>query len=377
MPARSAGAPTVDADALTSVAQACRDEERLRFGYTAHATGGRNAGASRTGWCRSGGRWYLVAYDLEPGRLAQLPGGPDPRRRPTGARFRPRDLPGGDFAAFVRAGVAKRPAGPSTVEALVLAPAAVVSARIGRWATVTSVDAGSCRVRLVADGFDSPSFALATVGADFRVIGPPGMVAQARDWESGQPRHAYRVSQSRSFAGVPVGVGHPVADGREQCPQVRLAVEVNHRRRSLFAYFSVLWKPSKSPSATVSRSAPPVRVDAGELGERRRRQVAGQVQQRRLAPDAVHSGVRERERAHVGLGHAFQAAGAQLGRGQVEAGHPQAGRAQQAGVPPRPAAHVGRAAAGGQRAGGPPRDVRVQAGKEPPDRSAYAAAMRS
>src|SRR6266851_2217327 len=56
--------PTVDAGLLTAVAQACRDEERLRFAYTVQS-GERTARHVEPHRLVSlGRRWYLVAYDL-------------------------------------------------------------------------------------------------------------------------------------------------------------------------------------------------------------------------------------------------------------------------------------------------------------------------
>src|SRR5512141_2586239 len=56
--------PTIDADVLTTLAQACRDDERLTFGY-------RNRGGDATDrtvephrLVSVGRRWYLVAWDL-------------------------------------------------------------------------------------------------------------------------------------------------------------------------------------------------------------------------------------------------------------------------------------------------------------------------
>ena len=107
VPASWTGGPAVDPAVLTAVAQACRDVERLRVrlrrrGRHAHASGT----SSRSGWCPLGRRWYLVAYDLHRHgwrsfRLDRLDA-----PRATGARFRPRELPADDAAAFVRAGIA-------------------------------------------------------------------------------------------------------------------------------------------------------------------------------------------------------------------------------------------------------------------------------
>lgn len=61
----AASGPVVAARVLTAVAQACRDEERLRFGYASrgHAPTEREVEPHRV--VALGGRWYLVAYDLD------------------------------------------------------------------------------------------------------------------------------------------------------------------------------------------------------------------------------------------------------------------------------------------------------------------------
>jgi predicted DNA-binding transcriptional regulator YafY len=174
--------PAADVDALTTLAQACRDEERLRFGYTAHRgeVTARHVEPHRLVWL--GGRWYLVAYDLDrhDWRSFRLDRLDAPRH--TGARFRPRPLPADDAAAFVRAGIGTLPAGAHRVEALVAAPAPAVRAEIGRWATVTPAGPDSCRVTIAADSFDWPAFGLAALGAEFTVVGPPEAVAFMRGW---------------------------------------------------------------------------------------------------------------------------------------------------------------------------------------------------
>ena len=101
--ARAAQAAAISPDVLASAALACRDAERIRFGYGAasgerterHVEPHRLVALDR--------RWYLVAYDLTRNdwrsfRLDRVIGVP----RPTGARFRPRELPVADAAEFVR-----------------------------------------------------------------------------------------------------------------------------------------------------------------------------------------------------------------------------------------------------------------------------------
>lgn len=178
------GATAVDPGALIAVAQACRDDERLRFGYTAadaHVTA-RHVEPLRL--VRLGRRWYLVAYDLDrhDWRSFRLDRMADPVA--TGARFRPRELPAADAASFVRAGIGSLPT-PYLVEALVRAPAEQVRGLIGRWAEVidTGADhAGGCLVRMRADSLEWPAMALGRVGAEFTVLGPTEMREYLRDW---------------------------------------------------------------------------------------------------------------------------------------------------------------------------------------------------
>jgi predicted DNA-binding transcriptional regulator YafY len=177
----SGDTPIVDAGMLATVAQACRDEERLRFNYTA-STGdksSRNVEPHRL--VSLGRRWYLVAYDVRREdwrtfRLDRLDG-----VRTTGMRFQARQLPAPDAATFVRNAIGTvRP--EYTVEALVHMPAQAVRNQIGRWATVHELDGERCRIRMVADQLDWPTFALGSLRAEFEIIGPPEMVEHIRDW---------------------------------------------------------------------------------------------------------------------------------------------------------------------------------------------------
>jgi predicted DNA-binding transcriptional regulator YafY len=174
-------APAVDPDVLITVAQACRDDERLEFGYTARDRDPAERLVEPHRLVPLGRRWYLVAYDLQRHdwrsfRLDRLTG---PRR--TGARFLPRTLPTSDAAEFVRAGI-RNVTSTHDVEALVRAPAEAVRAQVGRWATIEEVDERSCLLRLQADDLDWPVFALGGVGAEFEVRSPPELVDRIREW---------------------------------------------------------------------------------------------------------------------------------------------------------------------------------------------------
>ncbi|GAA4234813.1 YafY family protein [Actinomadura meridiana] len=178
----AASGTSVDASVLTTIALACRDSERIRFGYT-------SAGGDRTErevephrLVRLGRRWYLAAYDLvrqdwRSFRVDRL-SGPET----TGARFRPRELPAVDAAEFVRVNVDERGTRSCQVEVIVDAPAGVARKRIGRWSTIEEIDADHCRVHMTADGLEWPTSALGMVGADFHIVKPPELRAYVQEW---------------------------------------------------------------------------------------------------------------------------------------------------------------------------------------------------
>jgi predicted DNA-binding transcriptional regulator YafY len=173
--------PTVDARVLTTVAQACRDEERMRFAYTGRSGNKTERHVEPHRVVSLGRRWYLVAYDVtrHDWRTFRLDRLDDPRG--TGARFRPRALPVDDAAAFVRAGIENVP-NVLTIEALVHAPAATVRSALGEWGTIEELDGERCRLRMTADTLDWPTFALGAVRAEFEVLGPPELVEHVREW---------------------------------------------------------------------------------------------------------------------------------------------------------------------------------------------------
>ncbi|HEX6468775.1 MAG TPA: YafY family protein [Streptosporangiaceae bacterium] len=176
VPAFWGGGPTVDAGALTVIAQACRDDERLRFGYTARDGRETTRLVEPHRLVSLGRRWYLVAWDAERHgwRTFRIDRLAEPR--PTGARFRPRELPGGDAAAFVRDRIASMPARYEVVVE-VAAAAADVRRVVSRWGVVEPLGERSCRLLMSVDSLDWPVWTLAAVGADFHVVQP----AELRD----------------------------------------------------------------------------------------------------------------------------------------------------------------------------------------------------
>ena len=97
----SGGGPVVDADALAVLALACRDREQVRFDYRRRDGDDSSRLVEPHQLVSTGRRWYLVAWDVRRDdwrtfRLDRLE-----RARLAGVRCAPRELPGGDAAAFV------------------------------------------------------------------------------------------------------------------------------------------------------------------------------------------------------------------------------------------------------------------------------------
>jgi predicted DNA-binding transcriptional regulator YafY len=160
--------PTVDADTLTAIANACRDHERLRFDYRTH---GGSAAVRLTEPHRlvnAGRRWYLLAWDVDRrdwrtyrvDRIRLLP--------PAGPRFPPREMPEAEVARRLAAGLATatwRYRARVTVDA----PAARAAARRPAGIAVEPVDAATCVIDVGSDDPRMLALHLGMVDADFRV----------------------------------------------------------------------------------------------------------------------------------------------------------------------------------------------------------------
>jgi predicted DNA-binding transcriptional regulator YafY len=178
MPWRESGV-SVDAEILVSVAQACRDGERLGFAYTNHSGAPSDREVDPHRLVLLGRRWYLVAWDLNrfDWRTFRLDRLTDPRV--TGAHAIPRDLPAENAAAFVRSSI-ETATSRYQVEVLIDAPAAVVRERVGPWGTLDDVGSGQCRFHMISDSLDWPTMVLGNAGAEFEVVSPPELVDHLR-----------------------------------------------------------------------------------------------------------------------------------------------------------------------------------------------------
>jgi predicted DNA-binding transcriptional regulator YafY len=173
-------AASVDADVLVSVAQACRDGERLEFAYTDHIGEPSTREVDPHRLVLLGRRWYLVAWDLTrfDWRTFRLDRLAEPRV--TGAHAIPRQLPAGDAAEFVRSRI-ESVTSRHQVEVLIDAPAAIVRERVGPWGSLEDVGSGQCRLRMTSDSLDWPMLALGNAAAEFEVLSPPELLDHLRD----------------------------------------------------------------------------------------------------------------------------------------------------------------------------------------------------
>jgi predicted DNA-binding transcriptional regulator YafY len=164
----------VDPEALSLLASACRNHEEVRFDYRRTDGDDSRRLVEPHQLLSAGHLWYLIAWDLRRNewrtfrldRLSDV--------EPAGGRFAPRDIPGGDAAAYLAASVASI---PRQIEAVVAvgAPYDQVAEAMS-WVEPTPLDTGadSCTIRLRATHLDRLVIALARVAlrAPVRVIQP-------------------------------------------------------------------------------------------------------------------------------------------------------------------------------------------------------------
>ncbi len=169
--------PRVDPEALTTIAGACRDRERLRFDYSA-----RDATESRRlvephSLVNLGRRWYLVAWDCDRDDWRTFRVDRIERPSPAAARFTPRSLPGdAGAAAYVAANLRQS---PSRFHARITidAPAAALA---DRWPwmrdSLTALDDDRSEYRTSDDSLDWLAMRVGMIGHDFEVHEPPELV---------------------------------------------------------------------------------------------------------------------------------------------------------------------------------------------------------
>jgi predicted DNA-binding transcriptional regulator YafY len=175
--------PRIDADMLATLAAACRDRTRLRFTYVARDERTSHRRAEPSAVVHSGYRWYLVAFDLDRDdwrtfRIDRIRG-----RVRLAERGRPRTVPGGDPAAFVKQQLRATADEPDATPGRIRVQAGVSQIRKrvpSRYATVEPDGEDACVV--TTRGAWSRHFLIwmALLEEPMEVLDPPELVAMAQ-----------------------------------------------------------------------------------------------------------------------------------------------------------------------------------------------------
>jgi len=178
LPFSLAARPVVSPDNLITVASASANRERMRFRYRGHdgAESARHTEPLRL--VANGGRWYLLAFDIDRDdwrtfrldRMADL--------RATGARAHHRTLPEASVADFLRT-QAMSMAPTFRADVTIHAPLRHVTTQLGdHLGDGTLTESGdSCRWHSHLDTTEWLATRLLSLNTDFQVHGPPELVA--------------------------------------------------------------------------------------------------------------------------------------------------------------------------------------------------------
>jgi predicted DNA-binding transcriptional regulator YafY len=174
--------PTVDTEHLIAVGTAVRAMEVLRFDYAAPNWDAQTGPRAEQPWqpprrtephhlVTWGGRWYLIAWDLERDDWRTFRVDRMTPKTPTGPRFSPRELPGGDVAAYIDASF-RGVEWPCRGEFVLHAPAADIAAWVRRQAVVEELSADRCRVLAGSWSWDRLAAWVGMFDVDLEIVGP-------------------------------------------------------------------------------------------------------------------------------------------------------------------------------------------------------------
>lgn len=172
-------AATVDTRALTMIAAACRDNERLRFDYRSHAGEASVRDVEPHRVVHDGRRWYLVAWDRERADWRTFRVDRMSLRASAGPRFVPRPPPDGDVIAHVSRGV-DQATWHFRATVRVHAPAADLAKRLPASVAIEAIDERTCLARVGSDSPEMLATYLGMLGADFDVVEPPELRRHVR-----------------------------------------------------------------------------------------------------------------------------------------------------------------------------------------------------
>lgn len=169
-------APAVQTDVLATMSMACRDRERVRFGYRDHEGRLSRRAAEPYRLVRWGRRWYLVAWDLDREDWRTFRADRIEDATAVGTRFAPRQLPAVDLAAYVSSR-ASSTGWRYRAKIRLHAPAARLTAKITpAVGTLREENDDTCVLDTGADSLDTIAVAVSMIGVDFEVLEPVELI---------------------------------------------------------------------------------------------------------------------------------------------------------------------------------------------------------
>ncbi|MFD8222901.1 helix-turn-helix transcriptional regulator [Streptomyces massasporeus] len=200
---------TIDASALSAIASAVRDRERLRFDYVSYDGERTVRDVEPYRLVHDARRWYLFAWDTQRSDWRRFRVDRLELKVPTGPRFSPRPLPTEDLVSYLSTGrttAQYRYRAVLTMRGSATEVADEVPTTLG---TVEPIDDESCVLRIGSDSLDHLAVWVAAFGFDFVVHEPEELVERLRTLTGRLHRAAW--PESDEWAG---GVRDPAAEGR-------------------------------------------------------------------------------------------------------------------------------------------------------------------
>jgi predicted DNA-binding transcriptional regulator YafY len=160
----------VPAASLTTLAQACRDREEVRFEYTRRDGESARRLAQPNQLVSVGQRWYLVAWDVRRADWRTFRVDRMEELRLAGARFEPRRLPAASAADFVAAGLRSASQRHEAVVLIDGDPERVAAMTHWFGGQMTPVDGDTTRMHIGADALEWLASMIAILATGFDVI---------------------------------------------------------------------------------------------------------------------------------------------------------------------------------------------------------------
>lgn len=177
-PAAAGDAPRIDAQVFTDLSTAIHTHAELRFDYAADgtATAGQRRRVQPHHLVTWRGRWYLLGWDPDREDWRTFRADRIRPRTPTGPRFTPRELPGGDVSAFIMSRF--RGSGGTTTDwpcqgEVVLDLPATTVAPFAQDGIVEELGPDRCRLTLGSWSWTGLAAAIGRFDTDIEIVGPP------------------------------------------------------------------------------------------------------------------------------------------------------------------------------------------------------------